>query len=109
MMRQKNEKAQRRGKLPPSVGGHADLFSMVGKPLPTSSEDPGLPLTDVQFVLGHAQLTTTQIYLTQVSGIAIAGRETAGQQVTELPEQCSACLDASPVTWEDQAAVPSDA
>lgn len=26
--------------------------------------DPALPLTDVQFVLGHAQLTTTQIYLT---------------------------------------------
>jgi hypothetical protein len=28
------------------------------------AEDPQLPLTDVQFVLGHAQLTTTQIYLT---------------------------------------------
>ena len=27
------------------------------------AEDPGLPLTDVQFVLGHA-LLTTQIYLT---------------------------------------------
>jgi site-specific recombinase XerD len=28
------------------------------------AEDPALPLTDVQSVLGHAQLTTTQIYLT---------------------------------------------
>ena len=28
------------------------------------AEDPALPLTDVQFVLGHALLTTTQIYLT---------------------------------------------
>ena len=28
------------------------------------AEDPGLPLTDVQFVLGHAPLTTTQLYLT---------------------------------------------
>jgi site-specific recombinase XerD len=28
------------------------------------AEDPSLPLTDVQFVLGHAQLTTTQLYLT---------------------------------------------
>jgi site-specific recombinase XerD len=27
------------------------------------AEDPALPLTDVQAVLGHAQLTTTQIYL----------------------------------------------
>jgi hypothetical protein len=26
------------------------------------AEDPELPLTDVQCVLGHAQLTTTQIY-----------------------------------------------
>lgn len=28
------------------------------------AEDPALPLTDVQLVLGHALLTTTQIYLT---------------------------------------------
>lgn len=28
------------------------------------AEDPALPLTDVQFVLGHALLTTTQLYLT---------------------------------------------
>jgi site-specific recombinase XerD len=28
------------------------------------AEDPALPLTDVQFVLGHARLSTTQIYLT---------------------------------------------
>jgi site-specific recombinase XerD len=28
------------------------------------AEDPQLPLTDVQFVLGHAALTTTQLYLT---------------------------------------------
>jgi site-specific recombinase XerD len=28
------------------------------------AEDPALPLTDVQWVLGHAHLTTTQIYLT---------------------------------------------
>jgi site-specific recombinase XerD len=27
------------------------------------AEDPALPLTDVQFVLGHAQLSTTQLYL----------------------------------------------
>ncbi len=28
------------------------------------AEDPGLPLTDVQWVLGHAQLSTSQVYLT---------------------------------------------
>jgi hypothetical protein len=45
------------------------------------AEDPALPLTDVQQVLGHAQLTTTQIYLTQGSGIASDGREMAGRVV----------------------------
>jgi len=28
------------------------------------AEDPALPLTDVQHVLGHAMLSTTQLYLT---------------------------------------------
>jgi hypothetical protein len=28
------------------------------------ASDPSLPLTDVQFVLGHAKLSTTQLYLT---------------------------------------------
>lgn len=28
------------------------------------AQDPAMPLTDVQYVLGHAQLTTTQIYTT---------------------------------------------
>ena len=28
------------------------------------ADNSALPLTDVQFVLGHAQLTTTQVYLT---------------------------------------------
>ena len=28
------------------------------------AEDPALPLTDVQLVLGHARLSTTQVYLT---------------------------------------------
>ncbi len=35
---------------------HTAAYRMAG--------DPALPLTDVQLVLGHAQLTTTQIYLT---------------------------------------------
>lgn len=42
------------------------------------AEDPSLPLTDVQLILGHAQLTTTQLYLNQSSGIASGGRELAG-------------------------------
>lgn len=36
------------------------------------SRDPGMPLTDVQWVLGHAQLATTQIYLNPVPADVIA-------------------------------------
>jgi integrase len=37
------------------------------------ARDPDMPLTDVQWVLGHAQLTTTQLYLTPLTEDVIAG------------------------------------
>jgi len=46
------------------VGTSATLHSLRHTAAYRMAEDPGLPLTDVQSVLGHAQLTTTQIYLT---------------------------------------------
>ena len=46
------------------VGSGATLHSLRHTAAYRMAEDPALPLTDVQFVLGHAQLTTTQIYLT---------------------------------------------
>ena len=36
------------------------------------ARDPALPLTDVQWILGHAQLTTTQLYLNPVPEEVIA-------------------------------------
>ena len=36
------------------------------------AQDPQLPLTDVQWVLGHAHLSTTQLYLTPMPGDVIA-------------------------------------
>jgi hypothetical protein len=36
------------------------------------ARDPSMPLTDVQWVLGHAQLTTTQLYLCPVPEDVIA-------------------------------------
>ena len=36
------------------------------------ARDPAMPLTDVQWVLGHAQLSTTQIYLNPVPEEVIA-------------------------------------
>lgn len=37
------------------------------------ARDPLLPLTDIQWVLGHAHLSTTQLYVTPMPGDVIAG------------------------------------
>ena len=47
--------------MPLSAGRRADLFSMVGKPLPTSL-DAGVPLRDVQEAASHADPRTTMRY-----------------------------------------------
>jgi site-specific recombinase XerD len=46
------------------AGTAATLHSLRHTAAYRMAEDPALPLTDVQLVLGHAQLTTPQIYLT---------------------------------------------
>jgi integrase len=46
------------------AGSAATLHALRHTAACRMAEDPNLPLTDVQFVLGHARLTTTQIYLT---------------------------------------------
>jgi integrase len=46
------------------AGTTATLHSLRHTAAYRMAEDPKLPLTDVQLVLGHTQLTTTQIYLT---------------------------------------------
>lgn len=46
-----------------AAGTSATLHALRHTAAYRMAEDPTLPLTDVQWVLGHAQLTTTQIYL----------------------------------------------
>jgi site-specific recombinase XerD len=46
------------------AGSSATLHALRHTAAYRMAEDPALPLTDVQYVLGHAQLTTTQIYTT---------------------------------------------
>ena len=47
-----------------AAGSTATLHSLRHTAAYRMAEDPALPLTDVQFILGHALLSTTQIYLT---------------------------------------------
>jgi integrase len=47
-----------------AAGSSATLHSLRHTAAYRMAEDPALPLTDVQLVLGHALLSTTQIYLT---------------------------------------------
>ncbi|MGH3528397.1 MAG: tyrosine-type recombinase/integrase, partial [Pseudonocardiaceae bacterium] len=56
------------------------------------ARDPEMPLTDVQWVLGHAHLSTTQRYLHQGSGIATDGRETAGRLISRASEWSSSSV-----------------
>ncbi|MFD9664869.1 tyrosine-type recombinase/integrase [Rhodococcus sp. NPDC059968] len=46
------------------AGSSATLHALRHTAAYRMAEDPQLPLTDVQYVLGHAQLASTQIYLT---------------------------------------------
>ena len=46
------------------AGTSATLHALRHTAAYRMAQDPAMPLTDVQYVLGHAQLTTTQIYLT---------------------------------------------
>jgi site-specific recombinase XerD len=47
-----------------AVGSGATLHALRHTAAYRMAEDPAVPLTDVQYVLGHARLTTTQIYTT---------------------------------------------
>jgi site-specific recombinase XerC len=48
--------------MPPPAGRQADPFSMVGKPLPTSS-DAGGTIDEIQDLLGHASMSSSQVYV----------------------------------------------
>jgi integrase len=51
------------GSAPPAAVG-TTLHSLRHTAAYRMAQDPSLPLTDVQFVLNHASLSTTQLYLT---------------------------------------------
>jgi integrase len=49
------------------------------------ARDPAMPLTDVQWVLGHAHLSTTQLYLTAPAEEVIAGVLAHHARRTQVP------------------------
>jgi site-specific recombinase XerC len=55
------------------LGANWTLHSLRHTAAYRMARDPDMPLTDVQWVLGHAQLSTTQLYLTPLTEDVIAG------------------------------------
>ena len=56
-----------------SLGANWSLHDLRHLAAYRMSRDPGMPLADVQWVLGHAQLSTTQLYLAAPADEVIAG------------------------------------
>jgi integrase len=54
------------------IGANWSLHDLRHTAAYRMARDPGMPLTDVQWVLGHALLTTTQLYLSPVPEDVIA-------------------------------------
>jgi site-specific recombinase XerD len=50
------------------------------------ARDPGMPITDVQWVLGHASLTTTQIYVVPTAEDVIVATLAYHRRLRPSPE-----------------------
>ncbi|WP_037077950.1 tyrosine-type recombinase/integrase [Pseudonocardia spinosispora] len=61
------------GRAAGALGANWTLHDLRHTAAYRMARDPQLPLTDVQWVLGHAHLSTTQRYLTPMPGDVIAG------------------------------------
>jgi integrase len=68
MMRQMQRKAQRRGRMPLPSARRAQVFSMVGNPLPTRLEG-GTPVEQIADILGHQSVRSTGVYLKSSLGL----------------------------------------
>ena len=69
----------------------------------------GMDLIAIQETLGHAWVATTMSYIHELSGIASAGRETAGRLVSAGRIETSARHSRSLVTRDYATLIPSDA
>jgi site-specific recombinase XerD len=74
------------GRANAALGANWSLHDLRHTAAYRMARDPLMPLTDVQWVLGHAHLSTTQIYVRPAAGDVIASvlghhRRQAGQPV----------------------------
>ncbi|HXY43496.1 MAG TPA: site-specific integrase, partial [Acidimicrobiales bacterium] len=60
------------GRAASALGANWTLHDLRHTAAYRMARDPQLPLADVQWVLGHARLSTTQLYLTPMPGDVIA-------------------------------------
>jgi integrase len=59
------------GRAAAALGANWTLHDLRHTAAYRMARDPHLPLADVQWVLGHAHLSTTQLYLTPMPGDVI--------------------------------------
>jgi site-specific recombinase XerD len=60
------------GRANAALGSNWSLHDLRHSAAYRMARDPGMPLTDIQWVLGHAHLSTTQQYLTPLTQDVIA-------------------------------------
>ncbi|HTX97630.1 MAG TPA: site-specific integrase [Mycobacterium sp.] len=80
------------GRAAGALGANWTLHDLRHTAAYRMARDPLVPLTDVQWVLGHAHLSTTQIYLTPVPDDVIAGM-VAHHRRSERDVECSASTE----------------
>lgn len=78
------------GRANEQLGANYSLHDLRHTAAYRLARDPDMPITDVQWVLGHAALTTTQIYTTptpaDVIDAVLAHHQRRGQTLEQRPE-----------------------
>jgi len=85
-----------------SLGSNWSLHDLRHSAAYRMARDPQMTLSDVQWVLGHAQLSTTQLYLTapaeDVIAAVLAYHDRRAHQQTESPAEAGNRLRYRPET-----------
>ena len=76
-----------------SLGANWSLHDLRHLAAYRMSRDPGMPLGDVQWILGHAQLTTTQLYLAAPAAEVV---ESALDHLARMSAQAGSAPSADP-------------